>query len=48
MRILTELLYPLQYGYTLLHLAAKGGHAAWMEPVLSIPGIDVNVEGTVS
>ena len=37
-----ELLYPFQIGNTPLHLAAKGGHTACVEHLLSSPGIDVN------
>ena len=48
--MLTELLYPLQDGNTLLHLAAKGGHTSitCMEYLLSTPGIDVNIKNRVS
>ena len=46
--MLTELLYPLQDGYTLLHLAAKGGHTTCVERILSTPGIDVNIKNKVS
>ena len=46
--MLTELLYPLQDGYTQLHLAAMGGHTACVERLLSSPGIDVNIKGKVS
>ena len=41
--MLTELLYPLQGGSTPLHLAAKRGHTTCVEHLLSIPGIDVNI-----
>ena len=44
--MLTELLYPLQYGYTTLHLAARGGHTACVKHLLS--GIDANIKNTVS
>ena len=44
--MLTELLYPLQGGNTLLHLAAKGGHTACVEYLLSTPGIDIDVNIT--
>ena len=46
----TELyvLYPLQYGYTPLHLAAMGGHTTCVERHLSTPGIDVNIKNKVS
>ena len=37
-----ELLYPLQYGHTPLHLAADEGHATCVEHLLSTPGIDVD------
>ena len=43
-----ELLYPLQYGCTPLHLAAKGGHTTCVEHLLSSPGIDVNIKDRVS
>ena len=46
--MLTELLYPLQRGYTPIHLAAKEGHTACVERLLSTPGIDVNIKGEVS
>ena len=46
--MLTELLYPLQDGYTPLHLAASGGHTTCVERLLSTPGIDVNIKGMVS
>ena len=46
--MLTELLYPLQYGHTPLHIAAKGGHTTCVEHLLSAPGIDVNIEDRVS
>ena len=46
--MLTELLYPLQYGYTPIHLATKEGHTACVEHLLSTPGIDVNIKGEVS
>ena len=42
-----ELLYPLQYGDTPLHLAAMGGHTTWVERLLSTPGIDVNNKNKV-
>ena len=44
----TELLYPLQYGYTPLHLAAMEGHTTCVECLLSTPDIDVNIENEVS
>ena len=40
--------YPLQDGYTPLHLAAEGGHTICMECLLSTPGIDVNMKNFVS
>ena len=43
-----ELLYPLQYGQTPLHLAARGGHTTCVEHLLSTPGIDVNIKDGVS
>ena len=46
--MLAELLYPLQYGDTPLHLAAKGGHTTCVERLLSTPGIDVNIKDNVS
>ena len=46
--MLTELLYPLQYGNTPLHVAAMGGHTTCMEHLLSTPGIDVNIQDKVS
>ena len=47
--MLTELLYPLQWGgHTPLHIAAKGGHTTCVEHLLSTPGIDVNIEDMVS
>ena len=46
--MLTELLYPLQYGDTPLHLAANGGHTACVEYLLSTTGIDVNIRNKVS
>ena len=38
-----ELLYPLQWGGTPLHLAAREGHTTCVEHLLSTPGIDVNI-----
>ena len=46
--MLTELLYPLQYGDTPLHLVAWRGHPTCLERLLSTPGIDVNVKSEVS
>ena len=43
-----ELLYPLQYGYTPLYLAAKEGHTTCVEHLLSTPGINVNIKNIVS
>ena len=40
----THTLYPLQWGITPLHLAARGGHTTCVECLLSIPGIDVNIQ----
>ena len=38
---------PLQYDYTPLHLAARGGHTACVDHFLSTPGIDVNIKDKV-
>ena len=46
--MLTELLYPLQYGFTPLHLATIEGHTTCVEHLLSTPGIDVNISDMVS
>ena len=47
--MLTELLYSLQLGGVVpLHLAARGGHTACVERLLSTPGIDVNIKDWVS
>ena len=46
--MLTELLYPLQYGCTPLYFAAKEGHTTCVERLLSAPGIDVNIKDKVS
>ena len=46
--MLSELFYPLQDGYTPLHLAAVGGHSTCVEYLLSTPGIDVNIKNNVS
>ena len=35
-------------GDTPLHLAARGGHTACVEHLLSTPGIDVNIKDNVS
>ena len=40
--MLTEQLYPLQYGDTPLVLAASGRHTTCVERLLSTPGIDVD------
>ena len=45
--MLTDLLYPLQGGDTPLHHAASDGHTTCVECLLSIPGIDVNIEDKV-
>ena len=46
--MLTELLYPLQFDRTPLHLAAMGDHTTCVEHLLSTPGIDVNIKDEVS
>ena len=46
--MLPALLYPFQYGYTPLHLAAWKGHTICVERLLSTPGIDVNIRNEVS
>ena len=46
--MLAEILYPLQGGYTPLHLAATGGRTTCVERLLSTPGIDVNIKNDVS
>ena len=46
--MLTELLYPLQYGDTPIHLAAKRGHTTCVKHLLSTPGIDVSIKSLVS
>ena len=46
--MLTELLHPFQDDDTLLHLAARGGHAGCVEYLLSTSGIDVNIQDVVS
>ena len=46
--MLAELLYPLQWGDTPLHLAVKEGHTTCVEHLLSTPGIDVNIKDEVS
>ena len=39
--MLSELLYPLQGGFTPLHYAARGGYTTFVEQILSTPGVDV-------
>ena len=46
--MLTELLYPLQYGDTPLHYAVMGGHTSCVECLLSANGIHVNIKAMVS
>ena len=46
--MLAELLYPLQWGDTPLNLAARQGHTACVEHLLSTPGIDANIKDWVS
>ena len=46
--MLTELLYPLQYGRTPLHTASSEGQSPCVELLLSTPGIDVNIKDKVS
>ena len=46
--MLSELFYPLQEGYTPLHLAAWKGHTACVECLLSTPGIGVMIMNQVS
>ena len=43
-----HVLYPLQDGYTPLHLATRGGHTTCVEHLLSTPGTDVNIKDEVS
>ena len=43
-----ELLYPLQGGYSPLHLAAMGGHTTIVEQLICTSGIDVNIRNCVS
>ena len=45
---ISTVLYPLQYGFTPLHYAARGGHTTCVEHLLSTPGIDVNIKSEVS
>ena len=49
--MLTKLiLYPIQTQWdscTPLHLAIRGGHTSYVERLLSIPGIDVNIKDMV-
>ena len=44
--MLAELLQDA--GNTALHLAAKEGHTACVDHLLSTPGIDVNIQDNVS
>ena len=46
--MLTELIYPLQLGDTLLHLAAEKGRTKCMKRLLFTPGINVNIKNKVS
>ena len=46
--IIFLLLYPLQKGYTPLHLAAEEGHTTCVERLLSTHGIDVNIKNKVN
>ena len=46
--MLIELLYPLQGGFTPLHIATTKDCTACMERLLSAPGIDVNIQNAVS
>ena len=46
--MLTELLYPLQFGHAPLHIAAMEGHTTCVEHLLSTPGIEVNIRDVVS
>ena len=41
-------MYPLQYGDTPLHFAAREGRTTCVEYLLSTPGIDVNIGDRVS
>ena len=45
--MLTEILYPLQYGDTPLHCATKEGHTTCVEHLLSTCGINVNIKNRV-
>ena len=45
LKMFTELLYPLQRGYTPLHLAVFEGHTTCIEHLLSTPDIDVKSSG---
>ena len=42
--MLTELLYPLQDGYTPLNLAAEEGDTTCLDQVLSTPGVDADTD----
>ena len=46
--LLNEILDPLQDGYTPLQFAAREGHTACVERLLSTPGIGVNIGREVS
>ena len=46
--MLADLLYQFQAEYAPLHLAARGGHTACVERLLSTPGIDVNITDEVT
>ena len=46
--MLTELLYPLQYGDTPLHLAAREGHTTCVEHLIHTHGIDMSTNNKVS
>ena len=47
MSILIELLYPLQYGNTPLHLAVLEDHTTCVERLLSTSDIDINIKNEV-
>ena len=44
----SNLLCPLQVGNTPLHLAAMTNHTDYVKPLLSTPGVDVNIKNNVS
>ena len=48
MHVFILLLCPFQNGETPLHFAIKGGYANYVERLLSISGIDVNIRDNVS